>query len=289
MDKIIQTEQAHFCDSGIRHNDVPCQHVHEDLHELCVTLAGRGTQHSGERTMEMETGSVFFFPAGQIHISDAAAGTAGLLGVVYFSPSYFKIERPSEREGFETFRLLGQAALAGGNKLELSAAAEAEAARLYRRGREEEETRRKGWQMAVRSVMANLALLLLRDLSLPVEAGDGGADPRIVKAVLYLENNFAANPAVDRLAEVGGLSRSRFHALFKRETGQCMKDYANKLKCAAAAELLLRTALSLEVVAERTGFNSMGCFFSVFKLSLGTTPQKFRAAGQAAAARGATR
>ena len=289
MDRALSTERAHFCDNAIVHRDVPCQHLHEDVHELCITLTGRGTQHSGARVMEMDGGDVFFFPAGQLHISDAAAGTEAVVGVVYFSPNYFKIERLSEREGFETFRLLGQAALAGGNKLGLSAAAEAEVTRLYRRGLEEQTARRKGCQMALRTVMAKLALLLLRDLDLPVEAGDGGADPRIVNAVLHLENNFASNPAVETLAALGGLSRSRFHALFKRETGLCMKDYTNKLKCAAAAELLLRTELSLEEVAERTGFNSMGCFHSVFKRSLNATPRKFRAAGMAAAVRGAPR
>lgn len=278
MDKLAETEQSHFCDSPISHTEIPSQHVHEDLHELDFTLVGHGTQHSGARTMGMDVGDVFFFPAGQIHISDAAAGTEGLLGVIYFSPNYFKIERPSECEGFETFRILEQTALAGGNKLTLSAAAKAETARLYRQGLQEQTTRRKGWQMALRAVMCKLALQFLRDLDLPVATGDGGADPRIVNAVIYLENNFAANPSVEQLASVGGLSRSRFHSLFKRETGLCMKDYANKLKCAAAAELLRRTELSLEEVAKRTGFNSMGCFFSVFKQFLDATPQKFRGA-----------
>ena len=79
-----------------------------------------------------------------------------------------------------------------------------------------------------------------------------------------------------QLADITGLSLSRFKTWFKEETGITPLDYVLKYKIKKAGELLTVRKLSVREAAFETGFQSPQYFATVFKKFTGLTPGNFK-------------
>ncbi len=98
----------------------------------------------------------------------------------------------------------------------------------------------------------------------------GGADPQLSPwlegrnhlhpAIHRAQDAVAANPAkdwsVESLADVAATSPRNLSRLFNDHTGFSVVEYVNRLRIALAQELLTGSQLSIEQIAERTGFGS---------------------------------
>ena len=93
----------------------------------------------------------------------------------------------------------------------------------------------------------------------------------------YIANNINA-PYIDlpETANKFGYSADYFHHKFRRETGMSPKRYIALLKINSAKELLLNSNLTVEQVANKTGFNDPNYFTRFFKKETGYTPMNFR-------------
>jgi len=102
----------------------------------------------------------------------------------------------------------------------------------------------------------------------------GGADPQLSP---WLEGRNHVHPAVHRvqdavaaeltrdwtlsdLARIACVSDRHLSRLFNEHVGMSIVQYVNRLRVARAQELLSRTKLDMEQVAERTGFGSVRQF-----------------------------
>lgn len=97
-----------------------------------------------------------------------------------------------------------------------------------------------------------------------------GADPQIspwlegrnhLHPVIHrVQDAIAQNPArrwsVRELGAVAHASPRHLSRLFNEQTGQSVTDFVNRLRVALARELVARTRLDMESVAERSGFAS---------------------------------
>jgi AraC-like DNA-binding protein len=281
MDYPVTDCYINFFDTGPGFTASPARHTH-DFHEIYLALADGGTQHTDKKIFKMRYGDVFFFAGGQEHIGNGcpAAGTVPAV-VIYLGRGVFDFDRAPDRTGFGIIRHLEKSSLAGRPRLPLSREASERVRKLCAEGVGETARRAAGWRLALKALVSEMLLVFMRDMRLADcgAEGEGGADPRIIDAKIFLESNFTSDPPVCRLAGITGLSRSRFHALFRRDTGLSMKEYCARLKCSSAAALLSGTDAPLSDVAARSGFKSMGCFFSVFRRLSGMTPERFRASG----------
>ncbi len=82
--------------------------------------------------------------------------------------------------------------------------------------------------------------------------------------------------SVEELAGSVGLSETRLRALFISDLGLTPKQYAEKIKMEAAAEMVRNSYKRVTEIAAELGFNSDGYFVRVFKKTYGVTPTEYR-------------
>lgn len=91
----------------------------------------------------------------------------------------------------------------------------------------------------------------------------------------YIQKNYRALTISD-LAEKFSYSPSHLSKQIRRLTGETFSSLIRTLRMAEARSLLLVTDLSIETIAERTGYNSADHFTRVFKGVFGMPPRKYR-------------
>lgn len=96
------------------------------------------------------------------------------------------------------------------------------------------------------------------------------------KIIEYINKNYSdPDLNVNALGEVFHLSAGHISKLFKRQTGEALKDYITRVKL-SKAEKLLNSNLKIEEIAQKTGFINVGTFIRIFKKGYGETPGSFR-------------
>ena len=119
------------------------------------------------------------------------------------------------------------------------------------------------------------ALLLDCDRQNPL-AAMSSFDPRVRRAMDYLERNLARKVTLADIAAAVGLSASRLAHLFRTQSGQSPQQHLEGLRMQRAAELLKRTSLSIKLIADSVGFDSQFYFSQRFKAWNGQSPSSYR-------------
>ena len=92
----------------------------------------------------------------------------------------------------------------------------------------------------------------------------------------YIHQNFHGQIPVDKLAELAGLSVSRFFKVFQDASGISPNQYVLNFRLSRAQELLIGDAC-IHKIASLTGFADQFYFSRIFKNKLGLSPSMFRA------------
>lgn len=93
----------------------------------------------------------------------------------------------------------------------------------------------------------------------------------------YLEENFDdQNITLSSLATTFGKSESYISHIYKKYCGKNFYALLEGLRMDRARDLLLNTELSIQEVAEKSGYSSMHSFRRVFKKVFGVSPSSFR-------------
>lgn len=92
----------------------------------------------------------------------------------------------------------------------------------------------------------------------------------------YLSFHLAETLSVADMARRAQLSPSRFSAVFRQSFGLSPHKYLLRMRVEHAEELLKSTELSLQHIAEYTGFSDVHHFSKAFKKTTGLNPGEFR-------------
>lgn len=98
----------------------------------------------------------------------------------------------------------------------------------------------------------------------------------IQNVLAYLPEHLGESPTLTELAEKFGFSANYMSQRFRQETGITFGAYIKKLRLERAKELLSSSTLSLEKIAQDTGFQSVQYFHRFFHSEVGMTPIQFR-------------
>jgi len=133
-----------------------------------------------------------------------------------------------------------------------------------------------------KAVTTQKTLYALLDLTLKLSVPKSGfshamgAARRLAPAAAFISSHFSGPASVDAPARLAGLSKSRFHRVFKEAFGVSPAEYQIRTRMREAQKLLLFSGLSMAEIAERTGHADQFHFSRTFKRRFGQSPSLFR-------------
>lgn len=98
----------------------------------------------------------------------------------------------------------------------------------------------------------------------------------VYKAKLYIHDNLSEPLRLNDVAEFLHISGRHLSRIFQAELGQSFSSYVRKEKIRKAGILLSDTDLSIKEVSDKTGFDTVHYFSSVFLAEMGMPPGKFK-------------
>ncbi len=101
--------------------------------------------------------------------------------------------------------------------------------------------------------------------------------PKVGKVIAAIHADPERDWDVPALAEVMGVSRSRFAEAFTRIVGDTPARYVTKVKMFQARRWIQRDGMRVAVAAERLGYDSEASFSRAFKRIMGVPPSAMRA------------
>jgi AraC-like DNA-binding protein len=99
---------------------------------------------------------------------------------------------------------------------------------------------------------------------------------KISRTLAYMKQHLDQPLQLDTLAALAGLSRSRYTALFKAQTGFPPMDYFNRLRMHRACQWLDTSDSSVKAIAARLGYEDPLYFSRVFKSIIEISPAQYR-------------
>ena len=102
------------------------------------------------------------------------------------------------------------------------------------------------------------------------------ASPIVVKAINYMNANYAEEMSLDDLAERIYATKQTLNYHFKRDLDCTPMNYLLRLRLTKVKELLATTNKSIEEIADRCGFSSGNYLTLIFKQKEGISPTSYR-------------
>ena len=100
--------------------------------------------------------------------------------------------------------------------------------------------------------------------------------PVIEHIITEIQEHYTENITLTELAKKYGISVGYLSSLIKENVGLSYSDYVTARRIQKAKELLEDERLSMEQIAEQTGFRDHFYFIKVFKKHTGITPGQYR-------------
>ena len=136
-----------------------------------------------------------------------------------------------------------------------------------------------GRQAAIDYLFDYLLILIVRHVVATGLVSDGVlgglADPRLAKALTAMHDQPRRSWTLDDLAEVAGMSRTRFATHFRSCVGRTPIDYLTRWRMTLARELLAK-GKPVKIVAGRVGYDSAAAFSRVFARVTGEAPRQVK-------------
>jgi LacI family transcriptional regulator len=102
------------------------------------------------------------------------------------------------------------------------------------------------------------------------------ADRDVIAAVRYIRDHAAAAISTDQICRHISVSRRKLEKRFQVVLHRTIGDEIRRVQTRRAMELLRVTSLSIEDVAEKSGFGSAAAFSRIFKRVIGCSPTEYR-------------
>ena len=118
--------------------------------------------------------------------------------------------------------------------------------------------------------------MLLLDLISNQLESDPKIDKRIKLARTFLDAHIASSVSLAQVAKAAHLSIRQLSHLFKQELGLSPLHYLREQRMKKALNLLSQTQMSVQVIAESVGYQSLSAFSDRFRQHFGKSPRYFR-------------
>ncbi|MFK7997412.1 MAG: AraC family transcriptional regulator [Granulosicoccus sp.] len=99
-------------------------------------------------------------------------------------------------------------------------------------------------------------------------------------ALTYLQDNFLQHPKLCDVADLVGMSESKFSRFFKKQTGNSYTDHLTSLRLWSAKRQLRETDISVTEICFASGFSNISNFNRTFLRQTGLRPLAYRKAAK---------
>lgn len=101
-------------------------------------------------------------------------------------------------------------------------------------------------------------------------------DPRIERAIQYINYSLAKSPCNQEISSAVRMSENNFIRVFKKEMGVSPQQYLQMRRIEWSRNLLINSSLSIEEIADSTGFADRYHFSKAFKQITRFSPAAYR-------------
>jgi AraC-like DNA-binding protein len=115
-----------------------------------------------------------------------------------------------------------------------------------------------------------------RSITMKSETIPTSTTPTILKVIDYINNHFTEKFSLEDLSKQFGISKTWLIKGFYQTTKMTVINYKIHMQINLAKNLLVTTDLSLDSIAEQTGFSSTNYFRIMFKRYMKSSPNKYR-------------
>ena len=132
------------------------------------------------------------------------------------------------------------------------------------------------YRVMVMHFLMMLVIEIIRGLQNSDLPERGAVTVDIFPAIDYIKKNYASSIHVIDLARSCGMSESYFRKIFKKYMNMKPMDYVNFVRIQRGCALLRETDLTVAMVSDSVGFESVSTFIRNFKKVVGCTPNKWK-------------
>lgn len=119
-------------------------------------------------------------------------------------------------------------------------------------------------------------LLIIVDSAMNYVKGLKDKDAALQRVVEYIDNHYASPITLTLLSETFQINSSYLCKLFRERMNKSFTFYLNEVRIRHARQLLAGSRLSVDEIADKTGFNNANYFVRVFKKTTGMTIGEYR-------------
>lgn len=101
-------------------------------------------------------------------------------------------------------------------------------------------------------------------------------DDKIQRAVNYINENLSEKLTIQNISKNVNLSKSALYKRFHNTFNCTLSEYINMKRIDMSCDFLIKTDLSIEAIAQKTGFSSASYYTKTFKRLKNMTPLKYR-------------
>ena len=113
-------------------------------------------------------------------------------------------------------------------------------------------------------------------ISLITNTKRGNDNYIIYKVSSYIENNYFKDLKLDEIAKAHFINPQYLSRLFKSIMGTNFSEYLTNTRIERAKILLVETNMKNNIIAYKTGFNSVNYFINCFKKKTGMSPKEYK-------------
>jgi AraC-like DNA-binding protein/quercetin dioxygenase-like cupin family protein len=252
---------------------------YHDCLEICYVEKGTGTFHIGEKTYPVQPGDVFVIGNTELHV--LRINYHNLLRVVnlYFLPSMIHFPGANMVD-FQYLQPFYDHSVEFSHRIPTGSAVNAEILALFGRICREMTERGSHYQIAAKSLLCEILLLLVRfydQFAIDHSESENRMErlQRLKKVFSCMQEHYQEKISLEKLSTIACMSPSYLCKFFKQTTGCTLKEYLHRIRIDKAQELLIIRKFSITQVGLEVGFDNHGYFCRVFRKINGISPKEF--------------
>lgn len=255
-------------------------HKHEFFEMLCV-LSGNCDNIFQRETLQMKTGDICIHSPGTVHAVRTFSDDAVLLNILIrkstFERCFFSLME--EDCILSQFFRMAFCKTTEMPYLLFRTDNDSQIHNLILNALDEYEDRKKYRRSLLNTILSELIIRMFQgyedSITVPSLNENSGRSADIIKILRYMQNNYSS-VTMSELSSRFGYSERHLQRLIFQTSGMSFRDAIQEQKLVKAAELLRNTDLTVQAVAEQTGFQALNNFRKLFSRRYHMSPAVYR-------------